>query len=119
MVDGLSGIGNGINTMASEISEALIRALEAGNYNAAPSKLRQGSLHLAPKADGSEYTEHEINLHYALANLQGAATTACMRLDNVLKMLEARNIRPTNDLYKRVQETRETLESAIIAHHEN
>lgn len=46
----------------SQMSTAeLIKALEAGGYNAKPGKLRQGTIFLAPKEDGTEYTEEELD----------------------------------------------------------
>lgn len=46
----------------SQMSTAeLIKALEAGGYNAKPCKLRQGTIFLMPKEDGTEFTEEELD----------------------------------------------------------
>ena len=47
--------------LKEETLKSLQEALEAGGYNAKPSKLRQGTIMLAPKEDGTEYTEEELD----------------------------------------------------------
>ena len=47
--------------MAQMSTAELIKALEAGGYNAKPGKLRSGCIMLAPKEDGTEYTEEELD----------------------------------------------------------
>lgn len=47
--------------MAQMSTAELIKALEAGGYNAKPGKLRQGTIFLTPKEDGTEYTEEELD----------------------------------------------------------
>jgi len=52
----------------SEVTQALLKALEAGKYNAAPSTLRQGSLHLFftdENGNEREATDAEYNAAYA------------------------------------------------------
>lgn len=45
----------------SKVTEELLKALEAGNYNAAPRRLRQGSPNLGYDPD---WTEHEWDVWY-------------------------------------------------------
>lgn len=61
----MADLKNTINNTA-----ALLKALEDSNYNAKPSKLRQGSIHMAPKADGTEYTEAEMDVIYENVRLE-------------------------------------------------
>ena len=42
-------------------TQDILKALEASGYNAKPGKLRQGTIMLAPKEDGTEHTEEELD----------------------------------------------------------
>jgi hypothetical protein len=61
--------------MTDEKLEELRKAFEAGGYNAKPSKLCQGSLHLF-KDDGSEVSEEEYEEAYARIERERGKTKA-------------------------------------------
>jgi hypothetical protein len=52
--------------------DELMKALEAGGYNAKPSKLRQGCIMII-KDDGTEPTEEELDAIWARLETQKAA----------------------------------------------
>lgn len=81
--------------------EALRKALEASGYNAAPSKLRQGSIHaICFNADGTtrEPTEEEYDLIYEDARIKSALTTA--EYDRFIKHTGHRRIECKNCDFK-------------------
>ena len=48
--------------MPKDSSDALYKALLAGGYAISPGILRQGCVFLAPKRDGTPYTEEELDV---------------------------------------------------------